>query len=62
MLFLENKYSLCTTKVTIFKMVRGEGEYMAEVERAIMEEERRVSEEAIRVSVEWQARAEEMRI
>ena len=43
-------------------MVRGEGEYMAEVERAMMEEERRFSEEAIRVSVEWQARAEEMRI
>ena len=39
-----------------------EAEQRAEVERAMMEEERRFSEEAIRVSVEQQARAEEMRI
>ena len=45
----------------IIKTVRTEAELQAEVDRAMMEEERRVLEEVIRITAKRQARVEVMR-
>ena len=62
MLCLETQYSPCTTKAEIIDKVRAKAERRAEVERAMMEEERQVLEEPARIISEQQARLEVMRV
>ena len=55
------QYSLCTTKATRIETVRAEAEQQAEVEMAMMEEERRILEKYVRVSAKRKVRTEAMR-